>query len=443
MPIHKPIPIVDLLIDTLNPRLEDEPSSQREAVQAVATRQKEKLATLAEDIVEHGVNPSDSPIVIPAPKQPGRYIVLEGNRRLSALRALENPDLIVGAVEEKLVRRFGKLNERYQKNAIVDIDCVVFEERTEADHWIELRHTGENEGAGIVRWGALESARFKQRRGEKVYYLQALDFLEERGDLSSEERQNVPVSSLERLLSNPDIRAKLGLEMKDKVLYTQFDEDEVAKGLSYIVQDLATGRIRTGDIYHKEDRIKYINQIDEENLPDASKSTGDLRPLAASSEDKETPPQASRRSKPSSRERKSLIPRGCILEIDSPRINEIYRELKQLSVVNYSNAVAVLFRVFLELSLDDYITREGLGIHEKSRLNIKLEKVGKDLKNKNKLTEQQWKAVRRASQPDTFLAAAITTFNQYVHNPHFTPAPSDLNAAWDNLAPLIEAMWSV
>jgi len=292
MPTHKPIPIVDLLIDTLNPRLEDEPSSQRKAVQAVATLQKEKLATLAEDIVQHGVNPSDSPIVIPAPKQPGRYIVLEGNRRLSALRALENPDLIVGAVEEKLVRRFRKLNERYQKNAIVDIDCVVFEERTEADHWIELRHTGENEGAGIVRWGALESARFKQRRGEKVYYLQALDFLEERGDLSSEERQNVPVSSLERLLSNPDIRAKLGLEMKDRILYTQFDEDEVAKGLSYIVQDLATRRIRTGDIYNKEDRIKYINQIDEENLPDTSKPTGDLRPLAASSEDKETPPQA-------------------------------------------------------------------------------------------------------------------------------------------------------
>ena len=442
MPTHKPIPIVDLLIDTLNPRLEDVPSSQRKAVQAVATLQKEKLATLAEDIVEHGVNPSDSPIVIPAPKQPGRYIVLEGNRRLSALRALENPDLIVGAVEEKLVRRFRKLNERYQKNAIVDIDCVVFEERTEADHWIELRHTGENEGAGIVRWGALESARFKQRKGEKVYYLQALDFLEERGDLSSEERQNVPVSSLERLLSNPDIRAKLGLEMKDKILYTQFDEDEVAKGLSYIVQDLATGRIRTGDIYHKENRIKYINQIDEENLPDTSKPTGDIRPLAASSEDKETPPQASRRSKPSSRERKRLIPRGCILEIDLPRINEIYRELKNLHVVNYSNAVAVLFRVFLELSLDNYVEREGLGISERSALDVKLRKVGEDLKNKNKLTEQQWKAVRQASQRDTFLAATITTFNQYVHNPYFTPAPSDLNAAWDNLTPLIEAMWS-
>lgn len=443
MPTHKSIPIVDLLIDTLNPRLEDKPPNQREAIQAVATLQKEKLATLAEDIVEHGVNPSDSPIVIPAPEQPGRYIVLEGNRRLCALKALENPDLLAGAVEEKLIRRFRKLNERYQANAIADIDCVIFEERAGADHWIELRHTGENEGAGIVRWGALESARFRQRRGEKVYYLQALDFLEECGELSSEERQEVPVSSLERLLSNPDIRAKLGLEMKDKILYTQFDEDEVAKGLSYIVKDLAAGRIRTGDIYYKEDRIKYINQIDEENLPDTSKPTGDLRPLAASSGDKETPLQAPKRSKPSSRERKKLIPRGCILEIDSSRINEIYRELKRLHVVNYSNAVAVLFRVFLELSLDSYIRRRGLPIDERAKLSHKLQETGKDLKSKNKLNEQQLKAVRRASQSDTFLAATVTTFHQYVHNPYFTPAPSDLNAAWDNLAPLIEAMWSV
>jgi hypothetical protein len=442
MPTHKSIPLADLIIDILNPRLEVEPANQRKAIQAIATLQKEKLATLAEDIVEHGVNPSDSPIVIAAPEQPGQYIVLEGNRRLAALKALETPDLIVGAVEEKLVRHFRKLNERYQKNAIADIDCVVFEERAGADHWIELRHTGENEGAGIVHWGALESARFRQRRGEKVYYLQALDFLEERGDLSSGDRQKIPVSSLERLLSNPDIRAKLGLEMKNKILYTQFDENEVAKGLSYIVKDLATGRIRTGDIYYKADRIKYINQIDEENLPDTSKPTGDLRPLAASLEDKETPPQASKRSKPSSRERKKLIPRGCILEIDPPRINEIYRELKKLHVVNYSNAVGVLFRVFLELSLDNYVERKGLGISERSALSDKLRGVGKDLENKNKLTEQQWKAVRRASQRDTFLAATITTFNQYVHNPYFTPAPSDLNAAWDNLAPFIEAMWS-
>jgi hypothetical protein len=448
VPTRKSIHVVDLLIDTRNPRLEDELLNQREAIQAVAEVQKEKLVKLAEDIVEHGINPSDSPIVIPAPEDQGRYIVLEGNRRLSALKALENPDILSGGVDEKLVRRFQKLNRRHQEDVIETIDCVVFEERTDADHWIELRHTGENEGAGIVRWGALESARFRQRRGERVYHLQALDFLEEHGELSEEKRQKVPISSLERILSNPDIRAKLGLEMKDKILYTRFDEDEVAKGLSYIVNDLATGRIRTGDIYYKEDRIDYVSKIDDENLPDTSAPTGDLRPLVASledrepAEDKDTSSQPGRSSKPSSKERKRLIPRGCILEIDPPRINDIYRELKGLHVEKYSNAVAVLYRVFLELSLDSYIDCKQLKVSEKARLCHKMREVGKDLNNRDEITGQQWKAVRRASQPDAFLAANITTLHQYVHNPYFAPAPIDLRAAWDNLAPFIKAIWS-
>lgn len=207
------------------------------------------------------------------------------------------------------------------------------------------------------------------------------------------------------------------------------------------MQDLVTGRIRTGDIYYKEDRIRYVNQIDEENLPDLSNPTGNLRPLSAPPGERGTQTQKPRRSRASSRERKRFIPRGCVLTIDTPRINEIYLELKRLHVVRYSNAVAVLFRVFLELSLDDYIQRQELGIHEKAKLSHKMQEVGKDLESKGKLNEQQLKAVRRAAQSDTFLVATISTFNQYVHNPYFTPAPSDLNAAWDNLFPFVEAMW--
>jgi hypothetical protein len=445
VPIFKTIPVADLVIDSLNPRLEDEPPNQQEAIQAVAARQKEKLATLAEDIVEHGINPSDSLIVMPTSENQNLYIVLEGNRRLSALKALDNPKLHVGVVDQRIIQRFQELNERYKTQTIERINCVVFENREKADHWIELRHTGENEGAGIVRWGAHESARFRQRRGERVYYLQALDFLEEHGKLSSEERQKVPVSSLERILSNPDIRAKLGLDMKNKILYTQFDEDEVAEGLSRIVNDLATGRIRTGDIYHKEDRIKYVNQIEEEELPDTSRPTGQLRPLATSTEEEEdrddTTQKASKRSKPSSRKRSKLIPRGFILDIEQTRINEIYHELKKLHIINYSNAVAVLFRVFLELSLDDYIERKNLGIAQRAKLSHKLLEVGKDLENKNRLSGQQLKAVRRFAQTDTFIAASINTFHQYVHNSYFTPTPIDLKAAWDDLSPFIKEIW--
>lgn len=447
MPTHELIPVVNLRIDTQNPRLEDEPPTNREAIQEVAKLQQEKLVSLARDIVEFGINPSDSPIVIPSSEQTGHYTVLEGNRRLSAIKALENPDLLVGVVADRIVNRFRKLHNRYQSNAIEEINCVVFDDRAEADHWIELRHTGENEGAGIVRWGAQETARFKQRRGEKVYHMQALDFLEQRGDLSHEKRQEVPISSLERILSNPDIRAMLGLEMKEKVLYTRFDEDEVAKGLSRIVDDLASGKVRTGDIYHKNDRIKYVNGIDDEDLPDTSSPTGFLRPLIKSEDEKtessntEETTKPRRKGRPSSKKRKRLIPVGYVLNIDQTRINNIYHELKNLNIENYTNAVSVLLRVFLELSLDSYIERKSLNLDEWADLSHKLQAVGQALKNNGQMNSQQLKAVRRASNKDYFIAANISTFNQYVHNQYFTPAPSDLRAAWDSLEPFIAAVW--
>jgi len=379
MPKYESIPVASLLIDAGNPRLSEEPTDQREAIRAVAAQQKAKLVALATDIVEHGINPADRAIVMPAQDQQNRYVVLEGNRRLSALRILENPNLIVGAVTPTAEKRFRSLSRTYSSNPIEKMDCVVFDTEPEADHWITLRHTGENDGAGIVPWGADETARYRQRRGDKVYHLQVLDFLQQRGELSSEDRTKVPVSSLERILSNPDIRAMLGLEMKDRMLYTRFDEDEVAKGLSYIVDDLASRRIRTTDIYHKEDRIRYAKSIPTQHLPDTSQPISEPRLLTATQSAPDANPTKPSRSRPSERRRKKLIPKGCVLVIDVPRINDIYLELKKISVEVYPNATAVLLRVFLELSLDAYGKKNLPSWKEAAKLHNKLTQVGEAL----------------------------------------------------------------
>jgi hypothetical protein len=102
----------------------------------------------------------------------------------------------------------------------------------------------------------------------------------------------------------------------------------------------------------------------------------------------------------------------------------------------------VLYRVFLELSADEYVKREHLATGEMDALGKKLLHVADALKRKGKLDDQQLKPVRRAAQRDSFLASTITTMHQYVHNPHFSPAPSDLRASWDSLEAFIKALWS-
>ncbi len=185
----------NLLIDVENPRLPQPNVGQRDAQRAIAHDQERKLVALAKDIVQNGLNPSELPIVMPLNDDLKRYVVLEGNRRLIALKALENPEWLVGAVGPVVVAAMRKLSSDYQEAPVESIQCLTVKTREEAQHWIELRHTGENEGAGIVRWGSDEAARFRSRTVGLEAHSQALNFLEGRGDLTPEERREVPAAS--------------------------------------------------------------------------------------------------------------------------------------------------------------------------------------------------------------------------------------------------------
>ena len=183
----------------------------------------------------------------------------------------------------------------------------------------KIRHTGQNEGAGIVPWGAAEGERFRRRSGQKSPYVQILDFLEGRNYVSGDTRKDTPVTSLKRLISTPYVREKLGIEIQDGQVETKLSEDEVAKGLKKVVEDLASQRTRTGDIYHSKDRIEYIDSLDSSDLPDLSLATQEPSTLEETIKSQVTKKAPTTKSKPSQRKRASLIPvRGFALQIGQP-----------------------------------------------------------------------------------------------------------------------------
>ena len=91
-----PLPVADLLLDEDNPRLAVPNQGQRETIRAMATLQGARLQALAADIVKHGLDPSDLPIVMEVENK--RFVVLDGNRRVTALKVLENPETVNGVV---------------------------------------------------------------------------------------------------------------------------------------------------------------------------------------------------------------------------------------------------------------------------------------------------------------------------------------------------------
>ena len=79
--------------------------SQPDAIQAMLRSEGKKTLELAEDILINGLNVAERPMVIRAEDDPTRYVMLEGNRRLTALRILAEPSSAASAVKKPTMNK--------------------------------------------------------------------------------------------------------------------------------------------------------------------------------------------------------------------------------------------------------------------------------------------------------------------------------------------------
>lgn len=443
MSAHKRISISNLVVNIENPRYEMV-GSQHEAIALMVKEQKNKLLNLSSDIVNYGLNPSEMPIVAPHEKDKGRYNVLEGNRRIVALKLLHNPDIIKDS--SQIYKKIKELSTKFRKNPINEVECVVFQTSADATRWIKLKHTGENEGIGVVKWDAQQTARFDERiSGKSPVVLQAIDFLKKSKSVPSEIKSNlkeIPSTNLDRLLRDKGIQELLGINIEDGRLQTRIPEAEVAKGLIKIVDDLIQSRIKVKDIYTKSDREKYIESFKQGEIPQKDSKAKAPWELASHNVVQTV---VFTRKKEISLDRRNLIPKDCVLQITDKRINKIYRELKAIPCDDYENAVAVLFRVFVELSLDHFIDKhkkesEFSKVDIDSELKAKVIATADYLQRKSIFKKHELKGIRVAvSNQNNILS--IETFNAYVHNRHFSPISRDLKTGWDNIQLFIQKLW--
>ncbi|UBM61329.1 ParB N-terminal domain-containing protein [Candidatus Sulfidibacterium hydrothermale] len=447
---RKLIDISLLNINIENPRFEMV-GNQRDAIKTMIEDQKEKLIKLAEDILNQGLNPGDPIFITKHEKQEGEYNVIEGNRRVTVLKLLENPELI-SEKQKFFLNKFKKLSEQYSKAPIDKIPCILFDSEKEAEHWVELKHTGQNDGIGTVGWDAQQKARFDERvKGNSSYALQILDFLEKQESVDSELKNNlkkVKSSSLQRLATDPDFRRMAGIDIKDGKVITRYEPSEIVKPLCKVVNDLLRKDFTVKDIYYKDDRLNYLETFKKTDLPDKSKELAGNWELIST-----TPPKKADLKKNDEKKRKksksliskrhTIIPKSTIIPISQPRVNKIYHELKDLDVKDFENSAAITFRVFIELSLDSYIEKFPiLGVTKNSKLSHKLKSVATDFENKGVLDKYKLKGAYTASTMKDSMFS-IDTLNAFVHNKDFNPDPESLKKNWDNLEVFFIKLWEL
>lgn len=151
----------EVVLDPENPRLPDGTSSDREAINRLLDEGPDALVGLARDITRTGqTNPAELPIAI---KEGNKYLILEGNRRFAALKLLKDPALADNEDHQKAFRRAAALGAPPKT-----VFTLVMSGREEADHWIVLRHTGENNGVGVKRWSAGQTATHRRRANRAI-----------------------------------------------------------------------------------------------------------------------------------------------------------------------------------------------------------------------------------------------------------------------------------
>lgn len=439
---HDNVRLDKLDFDLENPRFEPL-GNQLEALQAVVSSSPTKLVKLAEHIVENGINPAERLILVAGAN--GRFVVVEGNRRLAALKLLAKPELLQTlSAPSNTAASIRKLADAFDRDVTNSLDAAVFDDKSDAATWIDLKHTGENEGAGTVGWDGLQTAR--HRKSDPAVKL--LDYAQAQSLVSQKtlDSKAFPITSLRRLLGDPFVRSALGLELSKGIVSANVVPAELHKGLRKIVNDLATGKITVTDIKTKEDRAKYVEGFPKAHTVQNKKRLAESWNISDKTQAAEATKQKPQRitirpEKP----RDHLIGTSCRLQIKEDRLNKMFWELRRTLRLSQSpNAIAVLFRAFIELSIDYYLDLHNLPTTRKGfdlRLEEKARAVIDHLEANSKLPAKA-ATLARTHLNEKQSVSNVATFHAFVHNRRATPDPATLLAMWANVEPIVAAIYA-
>lgn len=425
---YRAIPLTDLVVNRANDR-HGELENETSAIAWLFNNREQHMRNLTKDLVRTG-EIFEPPLVAPEGK---KFIVFDGNRRITCLKLLDDPRR---APTVELQKFYEDQRAAWPGAFPKQVVCQVESDRDRIDDILFRRHTGAQSGVGQSTWDDRMKENFVQRTG-KGSGLNVADEIEKRlaeaGLLPG--RRKIPRSTLNRLLSAEAFRNRVGISVQRGRFELTHQEPVVLGALQRIAKDLASREVVLGDLWNVDDKRGYLDRLEREGvLPTAAQALAKGK-AAASKPVTPTVVKPSPVEKP--QRRTTLIPQveyGVQWAGRIYRHKSVWEELQfHLELTTHPNAISVLFRVLLELSIDNYISQTGLStINPGDKLAQRALKVGTDLHAKGKIDDKYLGFIKKLPQQDNLFS--MDTLNRYVHSPHFAPSPDHLTAMWDQIA---------
>lgn len=165
-PFIQDIIIANLNLDLQNPRLPKSKQGKDEKTVIEFLLLEAATEELMLAIAENGFFAGELLLVVEDEKQKGKFIVIEGNRRLTAVKLLSDPSS--ATVKKVSVQEIEK-NAKFRP---AHVPCLVFQDKNEILKYLGFRHI-----TGIKSWRLLEKARYlsemRQRDFKDVSFLKS------------------------------------------------------------------------------------------------------------------------------------------------------------------------------------------------------------------------------------------------------------------------------
>lgn len=464
------LPITDLDLDVINPRTKPE-ENQFEAIRSLLAveHEGEKVFALAHDICSVGMlDPGDRMYVIKSEVTPDRYTVLDGNRRLTSLLLLSQPGLLdrddIG-LNDAMRHRFERLQSEFPNQWPIEVDVVIFDNRESAKHFIRLRHTGENEGAGRSAWSALQVARFdntglwqciQHLRTENMLGLDVINELD---------RSAFAITNFGRVAAQAEFQRRFGYTLTKTSFEIGKDRVRALFALSKLAADVTSKRVDTRGEFEKAELMKpYFDEVDAtvsaamaaqtrssggnagndsnpssqpapgSGAADTTGQSSQQPPAGTSAGNPPTSPPTARRP----RQSKYLIKRTELLTVTNPKCRDIVDELKGRVDVNAPYACALLLRSLQEMTSELYLTAMKQEVKSNNKTTMITQAANHLLGNRHSTDPSDWMVLAKSFQQS---ASVYDQLCDTAHSTNTIISADHVRSTWATVQGGMDLLW--
>jgi hypothetical protein len=438
--------ISDLYLDQKNIRIPINAKAQSALIQDLFSN--EDAFDLVKSFVQNDLFPDEFPIVV---KEKNKLIIIEGNRRLAALKALNEPGLVPSFKEKISALTNPRIN---------NIKVVIAPSRDAAIKHIANKHTINYRRP----WKPLRQAYFYKSQLENGRTIDQLkkDFPEhdipkfirmlEMHHLAKSEKfddenlvqkihdeRKFPITNLERMYENPYVQSSFGFSFtEDGQFEGKTSKNEFRKGYRKLLEDITTGIIDSRKTNTSKQIQKYVDDLPKEFKPDPKKKG------AFNAKDfKEIKVEKSMPSVRSNRRPTGLFQPGHIpYKLQNSSLKFLYDELRDIDVHDFPNATHDLLRSFLECSLIVYFKQvdEYGSIQKTDQHNPKLGEMLTHIINgkSSRIKDQNIIDVVKQIKTDYDSPYSLERLNMINHNEQWNSSERDVRGAWAKLESLMK-----